>query len=217
VEHEYHSAGGVSVQFPRSQFQWNPPQLLQEVSDDPSLENLSASIRYFPPEGRLGSVFTAIVQGSSDATKDFALFRSEVWVEFTSPPSFQGGDLPVSAEFETNAAELRLLDYQDEYGTSDLKVEWKVEPYATTGYPKDQRTYGKELASGFEVPPPLFSGAWLPQPTERRDFILPNVTPGVIRFAVGIDHMLAATSNDYTYTAEASGDFSLNWIGVEIG
>jgi hypothetical protein len=205
------------VQFQRSQFQWHPPQLLQQVSDDPSLENLSASIRYYPPEGRLGSIFTALVQGSSDATKDFVLFRSEVWVEFTSPPSFLGGDLPVSAEFETNAAQLRLLDYKDEYGTSDLKVEWKVEPYATIGYPKDQRSYGKELGSGFEVPPPYFSAASLPGAKETRNFTLPNVTPGMIRLGVGIDHTLAATSNDYTYTAEASGDFSLNWIGVEIG
>lgn len=118
----------------------------------PSVENLSASIRYFPPEGRLGSIFTARIEGSSDATKDFVLFRAEVWVEFTSPPSFQGGDLRVSAEFETNAAKLQLLDYEDEYGTSDLKVEWKVEPYATTGYRKDQRTHDQELASGFEVP-----------------------------------------------------------------
>jgi hypothetical protein len=205
------------VQFLRPQFQWHPTQLLQQVSDDPSLENLSASIRYFPPEGRLGSIFTARVEGSSDATKDFVLFRSEVWIEFTSPPSFHGGNLPVNAEFETNAAALRLLDYKDEYGTSDLDIEWKVVPYATVGFPKDQRSYGKELASGFAVPPPYFSGTTLPGPTEMRAFVLPNVTPGTIRFGVGIDHTLAATSNDYTYTTEASGDFSLNWIAVEIG
>jgi hypothetical protein len=205
------------VQFLRPQFQWHPTQLLQQVSDDPSLENLSASIRYFPPEGRLGSIFTARIEGSSDATMDFVLFRSEVWVEFTSPPSFHGGDLPVSAEFETNAGDLRFLDLEDEYGTSDLEVDWKVEPYATVGFPKDQRSYGKELATGTLRPPPYFSGVTPPGPKETRNFVLPNVNLGIIRFGVGIDHTLAATSNDYTYTAEASGDFSLNWIAVEIG
>lgn len=161
--------GGVCA-VPEAPIPVEPDAIAAAGKRRPSVENLSASIRYFPPEGRLGSIFTARIEGSSDATKDFVLFRAEVWVEFTSPPSFQGGDLRVSAEFETNAAKLQLLDYEDEYGTSDLKVEWKVEPYATTGYRKDQRTYDQELASGFEVPPPYFSAAHLPQPQEIRNF-----------------------------------------------
>jgi hypothetical protein len=139
---------------------WAPITVDQGVTNEPSLETLSSSLSYNHMTGLLGCDVTIGVHGSSDHTDDDVTVREELWVDVTLPSNF-ASDLAVTADFETVEADHKILEANDEPGVSDLYLNWKTQPYVTTGYPKGSRVYDSAL----------FSGGWDP---DSGQFVLGN-------------------------------------------